>query len=73
MARSTTALTVQQVKRLADECGKYGLLVRFLALTGMRINEALALRVEDIDTTKSSVHVSRTWTHRKRKETAWPN
>jgi len=58
----TTALTVQQVKALADECGKYGVLIRFLALTGMRINETLALRVEDIDLTQSVVYVSKTWT-----------
>ena len=56
------ALTVEQVLALARECGKYGLLIKFLAMTGVRINEALALRVEDIDLDSSSVHISKTWT-----------
>ncbi len=56
------ALTVEQVLTLARECGKYGLLIKFLAMTGVRINEALALRVEDIDFDSSSVHISKTWT-----------
>lgn len=56
------ALTVEQVLALARECGKYGLLIKFLAMTGVRINEALSLRVEDIDINSSSVHISKTWT-----------
>jgi integrase len=58
----SSALTAQQVNALAIEAGKYGILIRFLASTGLRINEALALRVEDIDLTDSVVHVERTWT-----------
>jgi integrase len=56
------ALSVPEVQALADECGKYSLLVKFLALTGMRVNEALAIRIGDLDFAKSQVHVSRTWT-----------
>lgn len=57
-----SALTVEQVQELADACGKYSILIKFLAMTGVRINEALALRVEDLNFHTSSVHVSRTWT-----------
>ncbi|GAA3581323.1 hypothetical protein GCM10022198_00560 [Klugiella xanthotipulae] len=37
-------------------------LVCFLAYTGLRINEALALRVGDLDLSKRRVRVLRTWT-----------
>jgi integrase len=56
------ALTVEQVLALARECGKYGLLIKFLAMTGVRINEALSLRVGDIAIDSASVHISKTWT-----------
>jgi integrase len=56
------ALTIEQVHALADACGKYSLLIRFLAMTGMRVNEALALRFEDLDFDTATVHVARTWT-----------
>lgn len=58
----SSALTAQQVNDLAKECGKYGLLISFLASTGLRVNEALALRVEDVDLVFGAVHVERTWT-----------
>lgn len=38
-----------QVARLADACGRYGLLVRFLAYTGLRWGEMSALRVSRLD------------------------
>lgn len=38
-----------------------GSLVRWLAFTGTRINEALALRVEDVNLTKRRAYVHRTW------------
>lgn len=56
------ALTVDQVLALSRQCGKYGLLVRFLAMTGVRINEALALRVGDLDIENATVRICRTWT-----------
>ncbi|HEX5541042.1 MAG TPA: hypothetical protein VFX60_05695 [Micromonospora sp.] len=34
-----------QVARLAEACGRYGLLVRFLAYTGLRRGETSALQV----------------------------
>lgn len=56
------ALTVEQVLTLARECGKNGLLIKFLAMTGVRINEALSLSVGDINIDSASVHISKTWT-----------
>jgi hypothetical protein len=60
--KKASALTVDQVHALADACGKYSLLIKFLAMTGVRINEALALRVGDLNFEISTVHISRTWT-----------
>lgn len=37
-------------------------LINFLSYTGMRVNEALALRVSDIDLAKRRARVLRTWT-----------
>ncbi|MEJ8284543.1 tyrosine-type recombinase/integrase [Curtobacterium citreum] len=50
-------LTHQQVEALADESGQHGLLVRFLAYTGLRWGEATALRVEDLDLLRRRVLV----------------
>jgi integrase len=60
--KKAKALTPEQVKALASECGKYGNLVEFLAATGLRINEALALQVGDIDFSGAKLIVARTWT-----------
>ena len=56
------AFTADQVDALARECGKYGNLVHFLALTGLRISEALALQVRDIDLVSKKLSVVRSWT-----------
>jgi integrase len=60
--KKAKALTPEQVHALAKECGKYGNLIEFLAATGLRINEALALQVGDLDLANSKVQVVRTWT-----------
>lgn len=60
--KKAKALTPEQVKALAAECGKYGNLIELLAATGLRINEALALQVGDVDFDGAKLHVSRTWT-----------
>lgn len=39
-----------------------GTLVRFLAYTGLRINEALALKVSALDLMRNRAHVTHTWT-----------
>lgn len=55
-------LTPEQVNALAAECGKYGYLILFLAGTGLRINEALALQLRDIDFENKTITVARSWT-----------
>ncbi len=60
--KKAKALTPEQVKALAAECGKYGNLIELLAATGLRINEALALQVGDVDLVEARLHVVRTWT-----------
>ena len=60
--KKAKALTPEQVNALAKECGKYGNLIELLAATGLRINEALALQVGDVDFERAKLHISRTWT-----------
>jgi integrase len=60
--KKAKALGPDQVKALAAECGKYGNLIEFLAATGLRINEALALQVGDVDFDAAKLQVARTWT-----------
>lgn len=61
-------LSIREVELLADECGRVSgnmvdaTLVRFLAYTGLRVGEALALRVDDVDWDRRRVRVARTWT-----------
>jgi integrase len=55
-------LTKDELVALANECGQYGPVILFLGSTGLRIGEALALRVGDIDKAKSVVNVERSWT-----------
>ncbi|MET7965601.1 tyrosine-type recombinase/integrase [Micromonospora sp. NPDC005305] len=47
-----------QVARLAEACGRYGLLVRFLAYTGLRWGEASALHVSRLDLLRRRVTVA---------------
>lgn len=59
-------LTVDEVMRLSSELAAqppYDLLVRFAALTGLRIGEVAALRLRDIDLRRGEVHVLRNKTH----------
>lgn len=46
----------------ATKCHTYAVLIKFLALTGMRIGEATALRIEDVDFNSCRCVVRRTWT-----------
>lgn len=50
-------LTHAQVERLALACGDQGLYVRFLAYTGLRWGEMVALRVRDVDLPRKRVSV----------------
>lgn len=55
-------LTREELTALAEECGTYGPIIMFLGTTGLRIGEALALRVGDINLITSTVSVERSWT-----------
>lgn len=60
-------LTYAEVEDLAEEADKIdptmsGTLIRFLAYVGLRISEATALKVSDMDFEKRRVSVLRTWT-----------
>ena len=59
-------LSVEEVNALAAELTRqppYDLLVRFGALTGLRIGEVAALRIRDIDMRRGEVQVRRNMTH----------
>lgn len=63
-------LTYAEVEELAEEAGKVdsvmsATLIRFLAYVGLRIGEATALRISDMDFEKRRVSVLRTWTEDK--------
>jgi integrase len=51
-------LTHEQVARLADAAGRDGALVRFLAYTGLRWSEVVALRVRRVDLLRGRVEVA---------------
>lgn len=53
------ALSHDQVRQLADESGDMGTMVRFLAYTGMRFGEGIALRVADVDVKRRRIMVSK--------------
>ena len=50
------------METLARAAGGHGLEIRFLTYTGLRIGEALALRVADVDLRHRRVNVARTKT-----------
>ncbi len=60
--KEKTGLTAEDLNALADACGKHRALVLFLGTCGLRINEALALRVEDFDLEAKIVKVKHSWT-----------
>lgn len=53
-------VSFDQVDDLASAAGDSGLLVRFLALTGLRFGEAAALRVGRVDLLRRRVHIVQT-------------
>jgi integrase len=56
------ALSHDQVRELARECGDLGTMVYTLAYTGLRFGEAVALRVRDVDLDARRLLVSRSIT-----------
>lgn len=61
------ALTHDQVRQLANESGEVAAMVRFLAYSGLRFGECIALRVGDVDTERRRITVSRSITHVQRR------
>lgn len=60
-------LTIKEVESLAKAAASIGrdvdgLLVRFQAAVGTRINETLALQVQDLNLRKGTARIRRTWT-----------
>ena len=55
-------LTADQVEALVVECEPYGLVVRFLAYTGLRWGEMAALRVRDVDPLRRRMLIARSVT-----------
>ena len=62
LAKPRRFLTADQVEALAVECEPYGLVVRFLAYTGLRWGEMAALRVRDVDMLRRRMHITRSVT-----------
>ncbi|WP_295702209.1 site-specific integrase [Lapillicoccus sp.] len=62
LTRPRRFLTAAQVEALVLECEPYGLVVRFLAYTGLRWGEMAALRVRDVDPLRRRMHIARSVT-----------
>ncbi len=62
LAKPRRFLTADQVEALVIECEPYGLVVRFLAYTGLRWGEMAALRVRDVDPLRRRMHITRSVT-----------
>lgn len=62
LAKPRRFLTADQVEALAVECEPYGLVVRFLAYTGLRWGEMAALRARDVDPLRRRMHITRSVT-----------
>jgi len=60
-AKEKQALTIDQLKALARECGDYELLVLFAGTTGLRWGELSALQCKDISLLNRSVNVSKAY------------
>lgn len=58
-ARPKRFLSHVEVECLARECGDHAPVIYFLAYTGLRWGEAIALRVSDLDLMRRRVHVNR--------------
>jgi len=57
--KNNNKLSFQEILKIADLSGHYSLFIKFLALTGLRQSEAIALKKSDFDLDNSVVHVSK--------------
>jgi integrase len=62
-AREKQALSINQLKALAKECGDFELLVLFAGTTGLRWGEIAALQCKDISVLNRSVNVSKAYSN----------
>jgi integrase len=62
-AKEKMALSINQLKELAKECGEYELLVLFAGTTGLRWGEIAALQCKDISVLNRSVNVSKAYSN----------
>jgi integrase len=62
VTKKKIGLTREQLFALANECGDHKPLVILMATCGLRVNEALALRVENFDLTSNALEVKQSWT-----------
>ena len=62
MTKEQKALSLEQLISLSDEISDFKSLVLVLGLMGLRIGEARALKIEDVDFESSVVHVRRSFT-----------
>ncbi len=62
VTKKKIGLTREQLFDLAEECGDQKALVILMGTCGLRVNEALALRVEDFDLDAKTVEVKHSWT-----------
>lgn len=60
-AAEKSALTIGQLKALAEECGDYSLLVLFAGTTGLRWGEIAALQCKDVSVLNRSVNVTKAY------------
>lgn len=57
------ALTLEELKKLTDSCPDHRALLLVLGLMGLRISEATALQVKDVNLLKAKLTVQRSHTH----------
>jgi integrase len=62
VTKKKQGLTRDQLMQLADECGDQKALVLLMGTCGLRVNEALALRVGNINLETQTVEVKHSWT-----------
>ena len=62
LTKKKLGLTREQMFELAKECGDQKPLVVLMGTCGLRVNEALALRVENFDLDAKTVEVKHSWT-----------
>lgn len=54
-------LTPEELNALARACGEFGPIIMLMGTTGLRVGEALALKVEDINQQRGTIFVRRSW------------